>query len=61
MLKVGLDGEPVEEFNFSSKIKTKRNLISFTDVTTIILAQHHQIDLVLSFDDHFDRFMTRIS
>ena len=45
----------------NAKIKTKRKLMSFTDVTTVILAQRHQIDLVVSFDDHFDRFMTRIS
>ena len=44
----------------NAKIKTKRDLMSFVDVTSVILAQLHQIDLIVSFDSHFDQFLTRI-
>ena len=45
----------------NSKIQTKRELMSFVDVSSVILAQHHQIGLIASFDGHFDQFLTRIS
>ena len=44
----------------NAKIRTKRELMSFVDVTSVILAQLHQIDLIASFDSHFDQFLTRI-
>ncbi len=34
--------------------------ISFADVSSIILCQHHQIDKIVSFDPHFDRFLDKI-
>lgn len=34
--------------------------LSFTDVTTIVLAEHHDIDAVLSFDDDFDGLVDRL-
>jgi len=34
--------------------------ISFVDVSSIILCQHHQIDRIVSFDQHFDRFLEKI-
>lgn len=34
--------------------------LSFTDVTTIVLAVHHDIDAVLSFDDDFDGLVDRL-
>jgi predicted nucleic acid-binding protein len=42
------------------KIKTKKKLMSFVDVTSVILAQLHQIDMIVSFDSHFDQFLTRM-
>ena len=41
-------------------IKTKRDIMSFVDITSVILAQVHQVDLIASFDSHFDTFLTRI-
>ena len=34
--------------------------LSFTDATTVALAQHHGIDYVLTFDDDFDGIVSRI-
>lgn len=34
--------------------------LSFTDATTVALAQHHGIDHILSFDDDFDGLVSRI-
>lgn len=42
-------------------IKTKRDIMSFVDITSVILSQVHQIDFIASFDSHFDTFLTRIS
>ena len=34
--------------------------MSFVDVSSIVLCQHHQIDKIVSFDPHFDRFLEKI-
>ncbi|WP_458210923.1 type II toxin-antitoxin system VapC family toxin [Haladaptatus sp. NG-SE-30] len=34
--------------------------LSFTDVMTVILVEHHDIDSVLSFDDDFDGLVDRL-
>ena len=34
--------------------------LSFTDVTTVVLVEHHDIDAVLSFDDDFDGLVDRL-
>jgi predicted nucleic acid-binding protein len=34
--------------------------LSFTDATTVALAQHHGIDHILSFDDDFDGLASRL-
>jgi predicted nucleic acid-binding protein len=34
--------------------------LSFTDVMTVILVEHHEIDSVLSFDDDFDGIIERL-
>ena len=34
--------------------------MSFTDISSIILCTHHQIEYIVSFDSHFDGFLQRI-
>jgi predicted nucleic acid-binding protein len=34
--------------------------MSFIDISHVILAQRHQVEKIASFDDHFDRFLTRL-
>ena len=34
--------------------------MSFVDISSIVLCQHHQIDKIVSFDPHFDRFLEKI-
>jgi predicted nucleic acid-binding protein len=34
--------------------------MSFTDISSIILCNHHQIEYIVSFDSHFDGFLQRI-
>lgn len=38
----------------------KANFISFVDVTSIVLCKKLRVDTIISFDDHFDRFLTRV-
>lgn len=33
--------------------------LSFTDASTVVLAKHHDVDTVLSFDDDFDGVVDR--
>ncbi len=40
-------------------LKDKRTM-SFVDISSVILSRHHQIDKIVSFDPHFDRFLQRI-
>jgi len=35
--------------------------LSFTDVTTTVAAEHHDIDAVLSFDDDVDGLVDRVA
>jgi predicted nucleic acid-binding protein len=34
--------------------------LSFTDVMTIVMGEHHGVDAVLSFDDDFDGVIDRL-
>jgi uncharacterized protein len=59
--------EPNEEeaaWNLFEKInrnsKDKSEIISFTDCTNIVCCQQYQIEFILSFDDHFDGWITRV-
>ena len=40
-------------------LKDKKPM-SFTDITSVILCKHHQIEYIVSFDSHFDRFLQRL-
>ncbi len=40
--------------------KRNKDIISFVDVSSIILCKQHQIEKIVSFDSHFDGFLTRI-
>ncbi len=42
------------------KEKGNRDIMSFVDVSSIILCKKHQIDKIVSYDSHFDGFLTRI-
>lgn len=39
----------------------KFKIVSFVDTNQIITAQSHNIEYIVSVDDHFDNFLTRIS
>ena len=43
----------------TTDLKDKKPM-SFVDVSSVILCKHHQIDKIVSFDSHFDRFLERI-
>jgi len=40
-------------------LKDKKPM-SFTDISSIILCKHHQIEYIVSFDSHFDGFLRRL-
>jgi predicted nucleic acid-binding protein len=40
-------------------LKDKKPM-SFTDISSIILCNHHQIEYIVSFDSHFDGFLQRV-
>ncbi len=40
--------------------KSNKDILSFVDVSSIILCKQYQIDKIVSFDSHFDGFLTRI-
>lgn len=40
-------------------LKNKKPM-SFVDISSVILCKHHQIDKIVSFNSHFDRFLERI-
>ena len=44
----------------NANIRSKGKLMSFVDISHVILAKQHQIEKIVSFDDHFDRFLTRL-
>ncbi|HME52741.1 MAG TPA: PIN domain-containing protein [Candidatus Lokiarchaeia archaeon] len=49
------------EFNkFNRTVKTKHEFLSFTDVSSIVLCRTYGIEQIISFDPHFDAFLTRI-
>jgi len=56
-----LESETWELFKKINTIDLKDSRpMSFVDVSSIILCQHHQIDKIISFDPHFDRFLEKI-
>ena len=44
----------------NTNIRSKEKLMSYIDISHVILAQRHQLEKIVSFDDHFDRFLTRL-
>ena len=59
--KSHLESETWELFKKINTIDLKDSRpISFVDVSSIVLCQHHQIDKIVSFDPHFDRFLEKI-
>ena len=44
----------------NTNFKTKKDFLSFVDVSNIILAEEYQITKIVSFDQHFDGFMDRL-
>jgi predicted nucleic acid-binding protein len=44
----------------NANLRSKAKLMSFIDISHVILAQRHQLEKIVSFDDHFDRFLTRL-
>ena len=56
-----LESETWELFKKINTIDLKDSRpMSFVDVTSIVLCQQHQIDKIVSFDPHFDRFLEKI-
>lgn len=43
----------------TTDLKEKKPM-SYTDISSIILCNHHQIEYIVSFDSHFDGFLQRI-
>jgi predicted nucleic acid-binding protein len=57
-----LDVEVFKLFReLNAKAKSDKQYLSFIDVSNIYLCRHHQIEKILSYDAHFDVFLTRIS
>jgi len=54
-----------DTWNFFKKVNTgfkvKKDFIGLVDISCIELMKKHQIEAIVSFDGHFDRFVTRIS
>ena len=40
--------------------RSKEDFLSFVDISSVIICQKYKLDQILSFDAHFDRFLTRI-
>ena len=56
-----LESETWELFKKINAIDLKDSRpMSFVDIASIILCQHHQINNIVSFDPHFDRFLGKI-
>ena len=56
-----LESETWELFKKINTIDLKDSRpMSFVDVSSIVLCQQHQIDKIVSFDPHFDRFLEKI-
>ncbi len=53
-----------ETWNLFKKInvnvKDRKKIISFVDISSIVICQQNQLDYIISFDEHFDSFLTRI-
>lgn len=45
----------------NAKATSDKQYLSFIDVSNIYLCRHYQIDKIVSYDSHFDAFLTRIS
>ena len=54
----------LETWQLFKKINTtdlkEKKPMSYTDISSIILCNHHQIEYIVSFDSHFDGFLQRI-
>lgn len=44
----------------NTDIKMKNQIMSYVDVSSVILANHNKIKKIISFDGHFDKFLIRI-
>jgi predicted nucleic acid-binding protein len=44
----------------NKSIQTKKELLSFADISNIIYCREYQIDKIVSYDSHFDGFLMRI-
>jgi len=44
----------------NKSIRTKKEFMTFTDISSIIYCREYQIDKIVSYDTLFDRFLTRI-
>ena len=53
-----------ETWNLFKKInvnvKDRKKIMSFVDISSIVICQQNQLDYIISFDEHFDSFLTRI-
>lgn len=45
---------------FNNNFRGKKGFLSFVDASNIVLAKSKKIDYLVSFDEHFDGFITRI-
>lgn len=43
----------------TTNLKEKKSM-SYTDISSIVLCNHHQIEYIVSFDSHFDGFLQRM-
>ena len=43
----------------TTNLKEKKPM-SYTDISSIVLCNHHQIEYIVSFDSHFDGFLQRM-
>ena len=46
--------------DINSKVKARKNWLSFVDVSNIAYCRHNQIQHIASYDKHFDSFLIRI-
>lgn len=53
-----------ETWQLFKKINTtdlkEKKPMSYTDISSIVLCNHHQIEYIVSFDSHFDGFLQRM-
>ena len=60
-ITVQLENETWSNFiKYNSNFNGKKGFLSFVDASNIVLAKSKKIDYIVSFDEHFDGFITRI-